>query len=38
MVLVKDDRQNNHMPYMLTDVVLAAKKIVSTREQRKDDL
>ena len=36
--LVKDDRQKNHMPYTLTDVLLAAKRIVSMREQRKDDL
>ena len=36
--LVKDDRQKNRMPYALTDVLLAVKRIVSTREQRKDDL
>ena len=36
--LVKDDRQKNRMPYALTDVLLAMKRIVSMREQRKDDL
>ena len=36
--LVKDDPQKNCMPYALTDVLLAVKRIVSTREQRMDDL